>query len=483
MAKSDARGGRIGLDLAVADNPSVSDPKVELRVPSDVVEVIERLKADGFEAYVVGGCVRDALLHVEPNDWDVATNALPPEIQKLFRRSLYTNRFGTVIVQTPKREVEVTTYRVESDYSDHRHPDAVAFTHSLYEDLARRDFTINAMAWDGRLVDPFGGARDLGGGLVRAVRDPAERFREDGLRMLRAVRFASTLGFGIEESTAVAIRSNAELLRAVSGERVQEELKKVLAVPKPSGAFQLMAGLGLAAVIFPELEAGKRIPQEKAAAQDVFEHSLATLDATPQDDLVLRLAGLLHDIGKPDTHQDGHFYQHEYVGEAKARAILRRWKFPNHVVTAVAHLVRNHMFWYQDEWTDAAVRRFIRKVGLENIQTLFALRRADNIGSGARQPRMVKLEQLWRRVEQEIARRSAFSLRDLKVNGNDVMNELQIPPGPTVGRALDWLFERVLDDPGLNEPGRLLGLIHEHREELLRAPGEPPQVERGGATS
>ena len=369
----------------------MSDPKVDLRVPADVVDVIERLKEGGFEAYVVGGCVRDALLQVEPKDWDVATNAQPAEIQKRFRSSLYTNRFGTVIVRTPAREVEVTTYRVESEYSDHRHPDAVAFTHSLYEDLARRDFTINAMAWDGHLRDPHNGAQDLRRRLVRAVGDPNERFREDALRMLRAVRFAATLGFTVEETTGAAIRANAELLRAVSGERIQAELRKILAVPRPSGAFRLMSELGIAAVIFPELEEGKGVPQEKAAAQDVYAHLLATLDATSESDVVLRLAGLLHDIGKPDTFQDGHFYQHEYVGEAKAKRILRRWKFPKDDVERVAHLVRNHMFWYQDEWTDSAVRRFIRKVGLDNIPTLFMLRRADNIGSGARQPRMVKL--------------------------------------------------------------------------------------------
>jgi tRNA nucleotidyltransferase (CCA-adding enzyme) len=460
----------------------MSDPKVDLRVPSDVVDIIERLKGGGFEAYVVGGCVRDALLHVEPNDWDVATNALPGEIQKLFRHSLYTNRFGTVIVQTPQREVEVTTYRVESDYRDHRHPDAVAFTLSLVDDLARRDFTINAMAWDGRLVDPFKGAQDLRNRLVRAVGDPADRFREDALRMLRAVRFATTLEFGIEDSTAAAIKANAELMRTVSGERIQQELVKILAVPRPSVAFRLMSTLGLGAVIFPELEQGKGVPQEKAAAQDVFGHLLATLDATPSDHLVLRLAGLLHDIGKPDTYQDGHFYRHEYVGEAKAKRVLRRWKFPNDVVREVCHLVGNHMFWYQDEWTGAAVRRFIRKVGLDKIQTLFALRRADNIGSGARAPRMVKLDQLWRRVEEEIARQSAFSLHDLKVRGTDIMDTLGIPQGPAVGRALDWLFEQVLEDPALNERERLLALVREHRDDLLRPSPERERGEPGTAT-
>ncbi|OLC57612.1 MAG: hypothetical protein AUH85_02780 [Chloroflexi bacterium 13_1_40CM_4_68_4] len=461
------------------DNVVMSDPKVELRVPSDVVDVIERLHEAGFEAYVVGGCVRDALLHLEPKDWDVATNALPADIQKRFRRSLYTNRFGTVIVPTPEREVEVTTYRLESEYSDHRHPDAVAFTHSLYEDLARRDFTINAMAWDGHLRDPHGGARDLRDRLIRAVGDPNERFREDALRMLRAVRFATTLGFRIEETTAAAIRTNAELMRTVSGERIQQELRRILAVPKPSSAFRLMSELGLAAVVFPELDQARDVPQEKAAAQDVFGHLLATLDATPQDDVVLRLAGLLHDIGKPDTYQDGHFYQHEYVGEAKAKRILRRWKFPKDEIEHVCHLVRNHMFWYQDEWTDSAVRRFIRKVGLENIPTLFALRRADNIGSGARQPRMVKLEQLWRRVADEINRESAFSLRDLKIDGNDVMAALGVPPGPVVGRTLNWLFEQVLDEPSLNQRETLLALIREHRDELVRPSREERRGEAG----
>jgi tRNA nucleotidyltransferase (CCA-adding enzyme) len=458
----------------------MSEPKVALQVPSDVVAIIDRLKEAEFEAYVVGGCVRDALMGSEPQDWDVATSARPPEIQKLFRRSLYTNRFGTVIVQTREREVEVTTYRIEAEYSDHRRPDAVEFTHSLYEDLARRDFTINAMAWDGRLVDPFGGARDLRARLIRAVGDAAERFREDALRMLRAVRFATTLDFSIEESTASAIRANAELVRTVSGERIQQELLKILAVPRPSNAFRLMSSLGLLEVIFPELEAAKRVPQEKAAAQDVFEHSLATLDATPQSELELRLAGLLHDIGKPDTYQDGHFYQHEYVGEAKARRILRRWKFPKETIQQVTHLVRHHMFWYQDEWTEAAVRRFIRKVGLENIRTLFALRRADNIGSGARQPRMVKLEQLWQRVEQELARQNAFSLRDVKVDGHGVMATLGLKPGPAVGRVLAWLFERVTDDPSLNERDALIDLMRKHREELLRESSLPASREASG---
>jgi poly(A) polymerase/tRNA nucleotidyltransferase (CCA-adding enzyme) len=231
-----------------------------------------------------------------------------------------------------------------------------------------------------------------------------------------------------------------------------------------------MSDLGVAAVIFPELDEAKGVPQEKAAAQDVFGHLLATLDATPESDVVLRLAALLHDIGKPDTFEDGHFYQHEYVGEAKAKRILRRWKFPKDDIERVAHLVRNHMFWYQDEWTDSAVRRFIRKVGLENIPTLYALRRADNIGSGARQPRMVKLEELWQRIQAEINKESAFSLRDLKIDGNDVMAALGVPPGPVVGRTLDWLFERVLDEPSLNQREALLALIGEHRDELLRAP-------------
>ncbi|OLD10408.1 MAG: hypothetical protein AUJ06_02140 [Chloroflexi bacterium 13_1_40CM_3_70_6] len=439
----------------------------DIRVPADVERVVALLAASGHEAYVVGGCVRDALRGVDPHDWDVTTNATPEEIQKVFHKSLYLNHFGTVIVRSGDHEVEVTTYRVEADYADHRHPSAVAFTDSLHEDLGRRDFTMNAMAWrpsvderPGELVDPFGGQRDLAARTIRAVGEPRERFAEDALRMLRAVRFATLLGFTIEPRTAQAIRESAPLAKSLSGERVQQEMTKMLRAPRPSVAFRMLSDLGLLAVICPELEIAKTIPQDKAVAQDVFEHSLATADATP-DDLVLRLAGLLHDIGKPATFADGHFHQHEFVGEAQAREILRRWRYDKDTITQVAHLIRNHMFWYQTEWTGSAVRRFVRKVGLENIPALFALRRADNIGSGARSPRMYALDALWERVQVEIRAASAFSLRDLAIDGNDVMRELGIAPGPEVGRVLNELFERVTDDPSLNTRDRLLELARE----------------------
>jgi tRNA nucleotidyltransferase (CCA-adding enzyme) len=439
-----------------------------IQVPADVERVVARLVAAGHEAYVVGGCVRDALRGVDPHDWDIATSANPDEIQKVFRHSLYLNRFGTVIVRQGDHEIEVTTYRIEADYEDHRHPTSVAFTDSLREDLSRRDFTMNAMAWrpgiegkPGELVDPFGGQRDLEARVVRAVGEPRERFAEDALRMVRAVRFATRLGFVIERGTADAIRDSAALAKNLSGERIQQEITKMLEAPKASEAFRLLSDLGLLDVICPELEIAKETPQDKAIAQNVFEHSLATLDATPVDDRVLRLAGLFHDIGKPATFADGHFHQHEFVGEAKARDILRRWRFDKETVTRVTHLIRNHMFWYQNEWTPSAVRRFIRKVGLVNIPALFALRKADNIGSGARSPRMYALEALWERVQEEIRAASAFSLKDLMIDGNDVMAELGIPPGPRVGRILDELFERVTDDPKLNTREHLLELARE----------------------
>ena len=441
-----------------------------IQVPADVERVVARLVAAGHEAYVVGGCVRDALRGVDPHDWDIATSATPDEIQKVFRHSLYLNRFGTVVVRQGDHEIEVTTYRVEADYADHRHPTSVAFTDSLHEDLSRRDFTMNAMAWrpgvegkPGELVDPFGGQRDLEARVVRAVGEPRERFAEDALRMLRAVRFATRLDFVIDPRTADAVRDSAALARDLSGERIQQELTKMLAAPKPSEAFRLLSDLGLLEVICPELEIAKETPQDKAVAQNVFEHSLATLDATPADDLVLRLAGLFHDIGKPATFADGHFHQHEFVGEATARDILRGWRFDKETVTRVTHLIRNHMFWYQNEWTPSAVRRFIRKVGLENIPALFALRKADNIGSGARSPRMYALEALWERVQEEIRAASAFSLKDLLIDGNDVMKELGIPPSPEVGRILNELFERVTDDPKLN--------TREHLSEIAREIG------------
>lgn len=436
-----------------------------LAVPKDVERVVETLIANGFEAFVVGGCVRDALRGVDPQDWDVATSAKPDDIQRLFKRALYTNRFGTVVVSSGVHEIEVTTYRIEAGYADHRRPDEVAFTESLHEDLARRDFTMNAMAWrpagdGGELVDPFGGRADLEARVVRAVGDPAARFAEDALRMLRAVRFATVLRLRIEPATAEAVQANAGLAAELSGERIQQELNKILLAERPSTGIRLLSDLGLLAVLCPELEICKTIPQDKAVAQDVFEHSLITVDATPPT-LVLRLAGLFHDVGKPETFADGHFHQHEFVGEAIVRRVLRRWKYPKDDIAAIAHLIRHHMFWYQSDWTGSAVRRFIRKVGLEVIPDLFELRRADNIGSGIRAPRMYALEDLWTRVQEEIERSTAFSPSDLAVDGNDVMRELGIAPGPRVGRIIAALFERVLDDPALNDRERLLGLIRE----------------------
>ena len=437
----------------------------ELRVPKDVERVVEKLTASSHAAYVVGGCVRDAIRGVDPQDWDVTTDATPDEIQRLFAKSLYTNRFGTVIVRSGAHEVEVTTYRVEADYTDHRRPERVSFTDSLKDDLSRRDFTMNAMAWrpgkdgsPGDLVDFFGGQADLAARVLRAVGDPEDRFREDALRMLRAVRFATLLDLRIDERTTIAIRRNAHLAATLSGERINQEITKMLGAPQPSVAVRMLSDVGLLAVLCPELEECKKTPQDKVAAQDVFEHSLATVDATPANDLVLRLAGLFHDIGKPDTFADGHFHQHEFVGEFKARQILRRWKFDKETVAEVTHLIRNHMFWYETHWTDSAVRRFIRKIGLDYIPALFALRRADNIGSGARSPRMYALEALWQRVQEQIAAANAFSLRDLAIDGNDVMRELGIPPSPDVGRILNALFERVLDEPGLNTREKLLEL-------------------------
>ncbi len=445
-----------------------------LRVPADVEKVVERLLDAKHDAYVVGGSVRDALRGVDPHDWDVTTDATPEEIQRVFKRSLYNNRFGTVVVQSGDHEVEVTTYRTEAGYADHRRPDAVTFSASLEEDLQRRDFTMNAMAWrpprdgkPGELIDPFGGRTDLDARLLRAVGDPDERFTEDALRMLRAVRFATLLDLRIEPKTAAAIKRNAALTESLSGERIQQEITKMLSAPRPSVALQLLSDVGVLAVICPELEECKGTPQEKAAAENVFEHLLATVDATPSGDLRLRLAGLFHDIGKPDTFADGHFHQHEFVGEAKTRAILRRWKFDKETVAEVTHLIRNHMFWYQTEWTDSAVRRFMNKIGIEYIPALFALRRADNIGSGARSPRMYALDALWQRVQEEIAAANAFAQRDLKINGNDVMKDLGIPPGPEVGRILRALLEKVLDEPKLNERETLLALA---RKEAAKPP-------------
>jgi putative nucleotidyltransferase with HDIG domain len=439
-----------------------------IQLPPSVSAVLAGLAEIDAEAALVGGGVRDLVRGEQPTDWDVATSAPPDAVAARFPGSAWQNAFGTVTVRTTDDgpPVEVTTYRVEGGYRDRRRPDHVRWGGSLIEDLGRRDFTINAMAWvpsdlaagQGRLVDPHGGAADLAGGVLRAVGDPDARLDEDALRLVRAVRFATRFDLRLDPATEDAVARHAGATAGLSGERVRDELLRVLAgTAPPSRALLLMERLGLLAVLLPELAALRRVPQAKALPGDALDHSLRAADALPADDPVLRLAGLLHDLGKATTLGDGHFIGHERDGADLAEAVMRRLRSPRAEAARVTRLVRQHMFAYTSAWTDAAVRRFVKRVGRDLLDDLFALREADNVASGAREPARGGLPELRARVARVLAD-DPLEAGQLAVDGHDLTAALGVEPGPLVGRLLDRLLEAVLDDPTLNRRERLVEL-------------------------
>jgi tRNA nucleotidyltransferase (CCA-adding enzyme) len=431
-----------------------------------ILDLMDRLNAAGHEAYVVGGSLRDILLRRDAHDWDLTTDARPVRLQELFPDSLYENAFGTVTVRdVDGQAVEITTFRTDHDYADFRRPHRIEFGDRVEDDLARRDFTVNALAWGGapgrgrEVVDPFGGREDVARRVLRAVGDPAERFEEDALRMLRAVRLAATLQFTIEPATLAAIGRRADLAVHLSGERIAAEIDKLLGASRPSVGLRLMAQTGLLAVVAPELAAQAGVPQNKTPGEDLWDHTLRTVDAAAAaaSDGVVRLAALLHDVGKPATAADGHFYVHEAVGAELAATLLRRWHLPRETIERVEHLVRYHMFAYDESWSDAAVRRFIGKIGIESLDDLFRLREADNIGSGV--PAAAgNLAALRQRTAVELASNLVLDRGGLAIDGNDLITALGLAPGPAIGRVLDRLVEKVVADPQLNERGTLLAL-------------------------
>jgi putative nucleotidyltransferase with HDIG domain len=368
-----------------------------------------------------------------------------------------------VAVRQRAETYEITTFRSEHDYADFRRPHRVEFGDAIEVDLARRDFTVNAMAWGGRpgeelaLVDPYDGRADVEAHRLRAVGDPDRRFSEDALRMVRAVRLAATLEFTIEPATLEAIGRHAGLVRHLSGERIAGELVKLLAADRPSVGLRLAEETGVLTQISPELALQRGIAQNKLAGEDLWDHTLRTVDATLADRPIVRLAALLHDIGKPATASDGPFLGHETVGADLVEELLRRLRFPRETIDRVRHLVRHHMFAYEPGWSDAAVRRFLGKIGSPEIDELFALRAADNVGSG-RPDDAGGLPELRRRVAAEIAADVALELRDLAIDGDDLIAELGLEPGPTIGRILDELLEQVVADPALNDRPTLLVL-------------------------
>ena len=459
------------------------DQKIIL--PKEVLDILAQLKSNNFEAYAVGGCVRDILRGVEPKDWDITTNATPEEIQKIFPNNFYENKFGTVGVITGSQEeslkiVEVTTYRIDGEYSDARHPDEVKFAKTLEEDLSRRDFTCNAMALSlevhslkheaqedlnglklqdssFKVVDLFGGKEDLENKIIRAVGDSEKRFKEDALRMMRAVRFVAQFSknkiqWSIEEKTAEAIKKNSKLIKAVSKERIRDELLKLISGSRPDYGIEMMRQLGLLKYVLPEVDSSHGVGQNKHHKYDVYEHLVKSLayaaDKNYSQDV--RLAALLHDIGKPDTkHGDGlnsTFYNHEVVGANIAEDILIRLKFSNKQIDKVVTLVRYHLFYYNvDEVTESSVRRLVKNVGSENMDELIELRTCDRIGSGVPKAEPYKLRHFKYIIEK--VSRDPVSAKMLALKGDELIGILKSSPGPKIGQILNILLDEVLDDP------------------------------------
>ncbi|MFW5737806.1 MAG: CCA tRNA nucleotidyltransferase [Spirochaetota bacterium] len=446
------------------------------RLPRSVTSFMRAFHERGFECYLVGGAVRNLMLGQKPYDFDFATNATPEQVMRAFRRVVPTGvQHGTVTVLHQGASFEVTTYRTESDYSDSRRPDRVDFVGDIDEDLRRRDFTMNAMAFDpdrGVFLDPHGGEEDIRDRVVRAIADPSDRFREDALRMLRAVRFATRLEFTIDSATLEAITAGADRIRAVSAERVRDELVKLLESERPSYGMRIMRDTSLLSRVLPELAEGVGVEQRGNHRFDVFEHSIRACDAAPADNMVVRLAALLHDVGKPralEEDDDGtrRFHGHDKLSAQMSEELLRRLKFPNRTIAAVAHLVRHHMFNYTPEWSDAAVRRFIARVGKDAVADLIALRAADGTAVTGEEVDTRPLGRFAERVRGEMESQRALTVRDLAVGGHDLM-DAGIPRGPLLGVVLETLLEAVIEDPAQNTRERLIEIAKRFYEERLR---------------
>lgn len=471
------------------------------KIPQQVLETIHSLHKASFEAFIVGGCVRDLILNREPKDWDITTNARPEQTQEIFPDSFYENDFGTVGVKTipflpngkPDREhdiIEVTTYRIESEYEDKRRPNHIEFTHSLEEDLARRDFTINAIALsvdtsgNVTIIDPFNGQQDIQNKIIRTVNEPEDRFAEDALRMMRAIRFYAELrqpqklpkilpgdpkyidvyepeqdNWIIDEATFKAIKKYAIHLSHISFERIRDELSKIILSSSPAEGIDMLQKVKLLKYILPELEEGLRVGQNLHHIYEVYQHNILALKYCPSKKLDTRLAALLHDVAKPRTKRgNGYhstFYNHDHVGARMTDKILGRLRYPKTIIDKTSLLVDNHLFYYNvGEVTEASVRRLIRRVGLENMDDLMDVRIADRLGSGTPKGKPYKLRHLEYMIDK--VSKDAVSVKMLKVNGKDLMQKLNLQPGPKIGAILDVLLAEVIENASLNKHDTLL---------------------------
>lgn len=469
------------------------------QIPKEVLALTEKLEAAGYEAWVVGGCVRDLILKRKPNDWDITTNATPEQIQGLFDHTYYTNTFGTVGIVTESEEetlkvIEVTPYRLEGKYSDARRPDKVTFSQNLEDDLKRRDFTINAMAFSpskGKLIDLYDGIKDTKDTLVRAVGEPSARFAEDALRLVRAIRIAAELNFTIEPQTKEAMTRNAAQLAKISKERIRDEFVRIINSSKPMKALVLAQSMGLLEFIAPELEQGIGIEQNQAHSFDVFEHNLRSLQHAANKDWTfeVRLAALYHDIGKPKTRRwseekhDWTFYGHDVVGAKITQKSLNNLRFSRETVEKIQTLVRWHMFFSDpDKITLSAVRRIIKNVGRENIEDLVQLRICDRIGTGRPKEQPFRLRKYQSMIAQAL--RDPISVGMLNIDGKHVMEVTHEKPGPRIGWVLHALLEEVLDEPTKNtrdylqEKAKKLSLLSDEKLRILGIEAKERKDER-----
>ena len=444
-----------------------------MTLPQEIQKILQKLQEAGYEGYVVGGCVRDLLMEKTPSDWDITTNAKPEEIQKLFPENVYENEFGTVGIKTASEDptlaiVEVTPYRIESKYTDKRHPDEIKFADKLEDDLSRRDFTVNSLAMDakGEIIDLFDGQKDIKLKIIRTVGKPEERFSEDALRLLRAVRFATVLNFKLEEKTLKVIKENSEWLRAISKERIRDEFIKIIASNNAYEGILLLEETGLLQYIIPELREGIGVEQNLHHIYTVWEHLVRALKYTAEKEysLEVRIASLFHDIGKPRSKRgegrNSTFYGHEVIGAKMVAEIVARLKLPRDQSEKIIKLVRYHMFYYNpEEVTESSVRRLLVKIGLENVEDLIKVREADRIGSGRPKAVPYKLRHLKYIIDK--VSHDPISAKMLKVDGNELMKELSIEPGPKVGLILNSLLAEVVDDPSKNTKDYLKQKIHE----------------------
>ncbi len=445
----------------------------EQTVPKTIKKIASKLKEHGFACYLVGGAIRDYSMGHTPHEFDLASNARPEDVVSIFKHTVPTGiKHGTILVLLDSMQVEVTTFRADGEYLDGRRPESVSYSDTIEEDLSRRDFTINAMALnldDYSFVDLYDGQKDLDSKVIKTVGEATQRFREDGLRIMRAVRFASRFSFDIEMQTYEAMKSCIDMLTHISSERIRDEFNGILLSDNPFLGIEMLREIGALEIIIPELLKGYGVEQNKYHKYDIYYHNLHSLKAVERyidndgnyDEnmtLIIKLAALFHDIAKPvvkkqvENKSADVYYNHEVVGAAIAKKIMRRLKYSNDEINFVALLIRHHMFYYEEDWTDGAVRRFMRSVGLENVAPLLKLREADRMGSGKKQSRTNSaMARLLERIDKIIEEENAITVKDLKINGDIIIAEFGLKQGRFIGQLLNHLLEIILDEPESNE--------------------------------